>query len=1140
MNPRFRSSRLCAVLTFLWLAAGSLLTAGELLYEDDFASLDPSWGSPSEAVSVADGKLILRPAPNTSQTILNQSQRFGDSEITVDITVTAGDPAAPGGLIFWAADNSNFYCFYINSKGFYKVSRYVDSQRLDQLDWTPSEAINQGFGRLNNVRIVTAGQQATIYLNDQREATFNGLLPPDRGMIGFSGDSGEDSTTVWQFANLRVIAGLSPAPVALPPFYPAPLMAAAAALAAAEDVMAAGTGSAVPDAALPAAAPSPPAALPEPASARLARRVALRLHGANAIGAELAATLCENFLQHEGATSVVRRPGPRANEIAIEARLPNEFPDRLIFEIQAHGSKTAFEDMAAGACDIGMSTRRVQSDEAQRCARAGLGDLFSSDCEHLLGLDGIAVLVNKHNPVSALTTQQLAGIFSGKINDWSQVGGPSGPIDLYAPNDNSGTFDTFKSVVLGGQPLSSAALRYESDAKLADDVASDRNGIGFAGRSFVRASKPVAVAEPGADPLVPTPFTIATQEYLLSRRLYLYTPENPQNPWIRRFIEFARPKLEIFSWLTSGSEASALGTLIENYERQYPGIVVSNDTVTGGSGSVARPVLQRRLAAGSPPDVWQTHAGSELFGQYVDPGYCEPVTDLYRGGGWDRVFPKSLLDLITKDGKVYAVPTAVHRGNVLWYNKSLLEQHGIAVGKRMTFDEFFAACDKLEAAGIPALSMGDSGAWGSAHLFENTLLGVIGPHAWTELFGGRMSWDDPKVKQAIRYFARMQAYLNSDHAALSWDQALKKLVDGKAGFLSMGDWAEGEFARANLKPDVDFGWVSFPGTEGSFLLVADAFALASAAPHKEAGIGWLKSIASKDAQQRFSALNGGIPARTDIDPLTLDSYQQWARADFTRDTLVPSCVHGLAAPAAFRQTLGDAVAAFVADKNVDAFAGALTQAGPNAVTKFEFIRESTLAPGATETPPPQTPAESKSKVHHAETQSLALRSPPKVPVIPVPTPVPAPVAVAPTPVPAARIAVPAPVAKTGPAPPDTSRLQSFVWSYIRSVQDNDVSRQEHFFGNRVSFYGRGDLTRNQVQHSTESYHQAWPVRKWIPRGRCTISDSAERNRYRILQPFHWTVSNGAQSKEGDATLSFVVEKGAGGEFHIISVKQLGR
>ena len=55
---------------------------------------------------------------------------------------------------------------------------------------------------------------------------------------------------------------------------------------------------------------------------------------------------------------------------------------------------------------------------------------------------------------------------------------------------------------------------------------------------------------------------------------------------------------------------------------------------------------------------------------------------------------------MTKDGKIYAVLTGVHHGNVLWYNKKLLDQNEIKVGDKMTFDEFFAACDKLKAAGI--------------------------------------------------------------------------------------------------------------------------------------------------------------------------------------------------------------------------------------------------------------------------------------------------------------------------------------------------------------------------------------------------------------------------------------------------------
>jgi glucose/mannose transport system substrate-binding protein len=385
-------------------------------------------------------------------------------------------------------------------------------------------------------------------------------------------------------------------------------------------------------------------------------------------------------------------------------------------------------------------------------------------------------------------------------------------------------------------------------------------------------------------------------------------------------------KLEVFSWWTSDGEAVALDALFKVYKKQYPRVEIINATVAGGGGSAARPVLQTRLAGGNPPDTWQSHPGWEMLSQYVEPGYCETITDLYKSDEWSKAFPKGLVNLMSKGGKIYGVLPGVHRGNDLWYNKKLLAKIGITIGDKMSFDEFFAACDKLKAAGIPALGVGDSGIWASAQLFENTLLGVIEGQGWLDLFSGKMRWDDPKVKQAMQYFAKMQDYVNPDHSALSWDQAIGALIEGKVAFSSMGDWAEGEFIKANKEEKVDFGWVSHPGTDGSFIIVADGFTLAKGAPHRDAAIAWLKSVGSKEAQAAFNSLNSSIPARTDVDKSKFDYYQQWSMSSFATGTLVPSCVHGEAAPASFQQSFDDAIAAFMVDKNVDNFANALVQA----------------------------------------------------------------------------------------------------------------------------------------------------------------------------------------------------------------------
>src|SRR6516165_7331121 len=385
-------------------------------------------------------------------------------------------------------------------------------------------------------------------------------------------------------------------------------------------------------------------------------------------------------------------------------------------------------------------------------------------------------------------------------------------------------------------------------------------------------------------------------------------------------------QLEVFSWWTSGGEAMALESLFHVYKYKYPGVEVLNAAVTGGGGSAARPLLQTRLAAGNPPDTWQVHPGHELFGQYVQAGYCVPVTVLYQSEGWDRIVPKRLLDRVSKGGEVYAVLVGVHRGNVLWYNKKVLNKYGIKVGDTLSFEQFFSAAQRLKPAGMVPLAVGDAGLWATAELFENTLLGVLGPQGWQELFGGKMAFDDPRVKLAARLYDRMLDCQNKDHSALSWDQAVRAVIQSKAPFTAMGDWTYGELAKAGLKENQDFGWVSSPGTEGAFLAVVDGFTLAKDAPHLDEAIAWLEIVGSKEAQETFNAMKGSIPVRTDVDKSKLGVYQRWSMDSFDRDVLLASCVHGEVVPASFQQELNEAISLFVADRNVERFTAALVQA----------------------------------------------------------------------------------------------------------------------------------------------------------------------------------------------------------------------
>jgi phosphate transport system substrate-binding protein len=264
--------------------------------------------------------------------------------------------------------------------------------------------------------------------------------------------------------------------------------------------------------------------------------IILRLSGSNTIGENLAPALAEEFLKRQGATEVKTLSGDRDDEVFVRGLLPGDRTPKVI-EIHAHGSALAFEDLAIGQADIGMSSRRIKAEEVAQLA--SLGDMTSPACEHILGLDGIAIIVSRKNPVRTLAKEQIAQIFQGTIDNWLQVGGSDGAIHLYARDDKSGTYDTFLTLVLGNAPLAPSTKRVEDSRKLSDAVAQDPNAIGFIGLTYVQETQAVAVYENGAAALLPTPFTVATEDYALSRRLFLYTPAQPRQELTRRFVDFA-------------------------------------------------------------------------------------------------------------------------------------------------------------------------------------------------------------------------------------------------------------------------------------------------------------------------------------------------------------------------------------------------------------------------------------------------------------------------------------------------------------------------------------------------------------------------------------------------------------------------
>ena len=130
--------------------------------------------------------------------------------------------------------------------------------------------------------------------------------------------------------------------------------------------------------------------------------------------------------------------------------------------------------------------------------------------------------------------------------------------------------------------------------------------------------------------------------------------------------------------------------------------------------------------------------------------------------------------------------------------------------------------------------------------------------------------------------------------------------------------------------------------------------------------------------------------------------------------------------------------------------------------------------------------------------------------------------------------------RNGEASGNAESLKEFVLGYLRTVASNDTSMQRRYFADRVSFYGRGVLDSSNVEASTEEYHRQWPIREWTPRGEAKIARLRHRDRFAVYQPFRWTVSDGSQHAQGNATLYLLIRRDSQGELKIVNVRQLDR
>lgn len=370
----------------------------------------------------------------------------------------------------------------------------------------------------------------------------------------------------------------------------------------------------------------------------------------------------------------------------------------------------------------------------------------------------------------------------------------------------------------------------------------------------------------------------------------------------------AEPQAEVLHWWTSGGEAKSVAVLQEEFAAN--GGTWTDMPVAGGGGDAAMTALRARVLSGNAPTAVQLKGPA--IQEWYEEGVLADISNVAEAEGWDKVLPASIAAHMKCEGTWCAAPVNVHRVDWIWANADVLAANGIEMPT--TWDEFNAAAEKLQAAGVIPLAHGGQ-AWQDATVFETVVLGLGGP----EFYKKALVELDPEALTSdtmVKVFDQMRTlrgFVDENFSGRDWNLATAMVMNGEAAFQIMGDWAKGEFLAAGKEPGKDFLCASTPGD--GYLYNVDSFAMFKVdGDDKRAGQELLaKLIVAPKFQEVFNLNKGSIPARTDV---SLDKFDMCAKisaedmaTSSENGSLLPSYAHGMALRGAQAGAITDVVTA---------------------------------------------------------------------------------------------------------------------------------------------------------------------------------------------------------------------------------------
>ncbi len=186
--------------------------------------------------------------------------------------------------------------------------------------------------------------------------------------------------------------------------------------------------------------------------------------------------------------------------------------------VSESGSGNGAKSLINAACDVATMSRPMKNSEKKAAQDAGVLVI-----EQIVAMDGIAVVVHPSNPLANLTIEQIRDIYSGKIKNWKDLGGPNLPIVGISRDTNSGTYESFETLVLKGAKIAGNVEYVGSNGAIRQRVLSTPAAVGYVGLAFIEGVKALKV-----NGIEVTPETVTSKKYPVARPLYMYTNGRPK------------------------------------------------------------------------------------------------------------------------------------------------------------------------------------------------------------------------------------------------------------------------------------------------------------------------------------------------------------------------------------------------------------------------------------------------------------------------------------------------------------------------------------------------------------------------------------------------------------------------------------